>query len=87
MTPRRCERHDLAAGPDGQCALCHRVDHAGEAALVRKRDRAFRTPLKVVVAVLAGLATFGALLARFDTDPKDAPRAAADASRDDSALR
>jgi glutaredoxin len=29
VPPRRCERHDLAAAPDGQCVLCRREQSGG----------------------------------------------------------
>lgn len=77
MSPNRCVRHALSTDPDGLCALCHRDQHAGEAALVRKRDRPLRTLLRVIVALAAGLTTFGLLLAvldRADRPPTETPQ-------------
>ena len=62
-----CEKHDLANGPDGRCALCHRDLMAGQAALVRKNDRLPRTLAKIAIGVAAGLATFVLLLVLLDT--------------------
>jgi hypothetical protein len=44
---------------------------AGEAALVRKKDRLPRTIAKIVIGVAAGIATFVLLLVLLDTN--DAP--------------
>ena len=63
----RCERHGLAAGPDGTCALCHRERRAFFRALVRRHDPARRIAI-VVVGVAVGIAVFVLLTAFFDTD-------------------
>jgi glutaredoxin len=31
----RCEKHDLSAGPDGKCAICHREERAGGSTTTR----------------------------------------------------
>jgi hypothetical protein len=63
----RCERHGLAAGPDGRCALCHRPEAVASQAAAHQGDRTARRVAKVVVAVVAGIAVFALLLALFDT--------------------
>jgi len=61
-----CERHAIAAGPDGRCALCRRRDRAIERATRRGRDPARRLAI-VVVAIVAALATFALIGALLDT--------------------
>jgi len=62
----KCELHGLAAGPDGQCALCRsherRVAH-------RASERRWRPLARVIVAIVAGLFVFAWLLAILDTKP------------------
>ena len=55
---------------------------AGEAALIRKKDRLPRTIAKVVIGIAAGITTFVLLLALLDTS--DAPPEA-EPTRDASA--
>jgi hypothetical protein len=62
----RCERHGLAAGPDGKCALCHSEGRKFEVAVVRQNDRARKVAI-VVVAVACGIAAFILLTVIFDT--------------------
>jgi hypothetical protein len=59
----RCARHGLAAGPNGECALCHR----GERAEVRGTDRRIHRGLRVVIAIITGVTTYVLLMAAFDT--------------------
>lgn len=82
MSASRCKRHDLAAGPDGRCVVCRRELEAGEAARVRKDDRPVRLVAKVIVGLVAGVATFFLLLSIFDTAPEQPTRPAADAQAD-----
>jgi hypothetical protein len=65
---QRCERHGLAAGPDGRCALCHRRERAISRALSRGRDR-WRTAAIVLVAIAAAVAVFSLTGAWLDTKP------------------
>jgi hypothetical protein len=62
-----CERHRLAAGPDGRCALCHRAERVHAETEVRHGDRRFHRTLRVVVGIAACLATYALLMALFDT--------------------
>jgi hypothetical protein len=62
----QCERHGLAAGPDGKCALCHREGRKFEVAVVRQNDRARKVAI-VVVSLVAGIAAFILLTVIFDT--------------------
>jgi hypothetical protein len=62
----RCERHGLAAGPDGACALCRRGQRAFLRAVARRHDPARKVAI-VVVGVVAGVVTFVLLTAIFDT--------------------
>jgi hypothetical protein len=62
----RCERHDLAAGPDGRCALCRREEQALSRAMGRRRDPARRVAI-VVLGILVGAVVFVLLTAVFDT--------------------
>jgi hypothetical protein len=62
----QCARHGLAAGPDGQCALCHRQERAIERATKRGRDPARKLAI-VVVAIMAAVATFFLVGALLDT--------------------
>ncbi len=76
MKASRCGRHGLATGPGGLCALCQRDLHAGEGALIRRRDKPLRTFTRIAVAIAAGITTFGLLLAIFDkadSPPSPAP--------------
>ena len=68
-----CERHRLAAGPDGGCALCHRAARVHEQTEVRRGDRRFRRGLRVVVGVVACLATYALLMALLDTRKSSEP--------------
>jgi hypothetical protein len=62
----RCERHALAAGPDGACALCHREKRAFLRAVARRHDPVRRVAI-VVVGVVTGIVAFVLLTAIFDT--------------------
>ncbi len=62
----QCARHDLATGPDGRCALCHRDERAIERATTRGRDPARKLAI-VVVAIMAAVATFFLVGALLDT--------------------
>jgi len=62
----QCERHGLATGPDGKCALCHRQERDVDRALTRGRDPARRVAI-VVVAIVAAVAAFLVAGAFFDT--------------------
>jgi hypothetical protein len=62
----QCERHGLAAGPDGKCALCHREARAFDHAVARQHDRARKVSIQVV-SVVVGIFVFVALTAIFDT--------------------
>jgi hypothetical protein len=59
----KCERHGLVVGPDGRCALCHRGDRAE----TRHTDRRIHRGLRVLIAILAGVATYALLMALLDT--------------------
>ncbi len=63
----RCERHGLAAGTDGQCAICRRERVAFDRALTRQADRSRRRLAAGVIAVIALVAAFSLLMATFDT--------------------
>ena len=63
----KCERHGLAAGPDGRCVVCHRPDAMTVRLRAERADRALRRIAKIAVAVVAGFAAFAALLALCDT--------------------
>jgi hypothetical protein len=63
----RCERHRLAAAPDGRCVLCRRTRGGGERSVTRQTDRRIRCVLKVVVGVATFLAAFALLMELFDT--------------------
>jgi hypothetical protein len=62
----QCERHGLAAGPDGKCALCHRQERELDRALHRGRDPGRRVAI-LVVAIAAAIAAFLLAGALFDT--------------------
>jgi hypothetical protein len=62
----RCPHHGLATGPDGRCALCHRLDRHVERAIGRGRDP-WRTLAIAVVAIMAAVATFFLVGAVLDT--------------------
>ncbi len=61
-----CERHRLASGPDGRCALCKRDERARKRALARGSDPARRIAI-VVLAIMAAVATFALAGALLDT--------------------
>jgi hypothetical protein len=63
----RCDQHDLAAGPDGRCTLCGREDALKGRVQSEREDRTIRGVAKIVVAAMAGLVVFAALLALCDT--------------------
>ena len=63
----QCERHGLAAGPDGECALCRREQRAFLRAVARRQDPVRRVAI-VVVAVLVGVVVFVLLTAVMDTE-------------------
>ena len=62
-----CERHGLAAGPDGHCALCGRAKRLSVDAHARPEDKALRRVAKIALAIVVGVATFAGLLALLDT--------------------
>jgi hypothetical protein len=62
----QCERHGIATGPDGRCALCHRQERAIAKATTRGRDP-LRAIAIVVVALMAAIATFFLVGAMLDT--------------------
>jgi len=62
----RCERHALAAGPDGGCVLCRRQKRAMERAMRRGRDPARRLAV-LILAIVAALTTFALVGALLDT--------------------
>jgi hypothetical protein len=62
----RCERHGLAGGPDGRCALCRRRERAVQRAIARGHDPARRFAV-ILVAVMAAVAAFAIAGALFDT--------------------
>jgi glutaredoxin len=51
MIHGRCPTHDLACGPDGQCALCHRSSAAGGSAGVERFVLAAAGVLSLVAAL------------------------------------
>jgi hypothetical protein len=63
----QCERHGLAAAPDGKCVLCQREEAASARAVVKWQDRRVRLLARVVIGVVAGLAAFALLLATCDS--------------------
>jgi hypothetical protein len=67
----RCERHQLEAGPDGRCTLCKRAEVAKDRTETVQGDRKVRRVLKIVLAAVAGIATFSLLMAAFDTNRRD----------------
>jgi hypothetical protein len=71
----QCERHGLAAGPDGLCAICRREQRAFSSAVARRYDPARKIAV-IVVAVLAGIVVFVLLTALLDTTdlPPTEPR-------------
>ncbi|HEY8090390.1 MAG TPA: hypothetical protein VIF09_21160 [Polyangiaceae bacterium] len=62
----QCERHGMAAGPDGRCALCGREERALATAVNRGRDPARRVAI-VIVAIMAAVAAFALAGAVLDT--------------------
>jgi hypothetical protein len=74
----RCPIHDLAAGPDGRCALCATVERR---AAHRRSSRRWRPIARFAVALAAGVFVFAWLLVLFDTraPPSAPPDAALDA--------
>jgi hypothetical protein len=62
----QCQRHAIAAGPDGRCILCRRRDREVERAMLRGRDPARRLAI-VILAVVAAFATFALAGALLDT--------------------
>jgi hypothetical protein len=62
----QCERHAIAAGPDGRCALCRRDERALERAIQRGHDPARRLAV-IVLAIVAAVATFAVVGALLDT--------------------
>jgi hypothetical protein len=67
-----CARHNVAAGPDGRCALCHREDRVRDEVNVKHDDRRVHRRIRVVIAIVACVATYAILMAWLDTTP--APR-------------
>ena len=63
----RCERHGLAAGKGGQCALCHRTQRSLERAVTRQSDRKWRRLAVIIVAIAAAAAAFALVTAAFDS--------------------
>jgi hypothetical protein len=84
-----CERHGIAAGPDGRCTLCRREGKIHEQASVRHADRRFHRGLHVLVGVVACVATYALLMALFDTRRPPAGRSPAGVlpARDAAAAR
>ena len=62
----QCERHGLAAGPDGACAICHREERALRRAVARGHDPGRKIAI-VVVGVVVGIVVFVLLMAGLDT--------------------
>jgi len=75
----QCERHDLAAGPDGECVLCQREREASKRAAIKWGDRRVRLVARIVIGIVAGLAVFALLLATCDSN-KPAPHEGAPAA-------
>jgi hypothetical protein len=67
-----CTRHELVAGPDGDCVLCKRERAASTRAAVKWQDRRIRLVARVVIGIVAGVAAFALLLATCDSK-KPAP--------------
>jgi hypothetical protein len=74
-----CDKHNLAAGPDGKCALCRRLDRKLERAGRSGRDPARRAAI-VVVGLFAAVAAYAWIASIVDTQPSRA-EPAADAAR------
>jgi hypothetical protein len=64
MDVNRCTRHDLARGPEGLCARCV----ADKERLSVPRGDALRTVARLLLAFMAFVATFAALLSFCDTN-------------------
>ena len=63
----QCATHGIAGGQDGRCALCHRESRVRDEAHVRRGDRRIHKVLRVVIAIVAFVATYALLMALLDT--------------------
>lgn len=64
LSVNRCTRHDLARGPDGLCARCLKDKER----LSAPRNDRLRIAARLLLALLAFIATFAALLSYCDTN-------------------
>ena len=80
VPPRRCEKHALAAGPDGQCVICRRERGVVVSAQVSEPDAAGASRLPKLLLGLFAIGGVAAALIGFGLRPAPPPIAAARAT-------